>query len=103
MLSPPLPSNELRTALKTLLDEDSTILAGAGFDMVAVLERDPATAKALHVLLHSKGFLALQVHRFAHTLWKGPGGIRPSFAGLRISRAAGRHPSGRSARHRHLF
>lgn len=70
LLSPPLPSNELLTALRALLDEDSGILAGAGFDLAAVLERDPATAKALHVLLHAKGFLALQAHRFAHTLWR---------------------------------
>lgn len=69
-LSPPNAADSLRAALSALLVEDYRILAAASFDLVAVLDRDPATTKALHVLLHAKGFLALQTHRFAHSLWK---------------------------------
>ncbi len=69
LLSPPNPAGSLRSALSALLVEDYAILAAASFDLVAVLDRDPATTKALHVLLHAKGFLALQTHRFAHFLW----------------------------------
>lgn len=70
VLSPPNAAGSLRAALSALLVEDCRILAAASFDLVAVLDRDPATTKALHVLLHAKGFLALQTHRFAHSLWK---------------------------------
>jgi serine O-acetyltransferase len=70
LLAPPLVSASLLTALRLLVEEDATILSAAGADIAAVLERDPATTKALHVLLHAKGFLAIQAHRFAHALWK---------------------------------
>jgi len=70
VLSPPNAADSLRAALSALLVEDCRILAATSFDLVAVLDRDPATTKALHVLLHAKGFLALQTHRFAHSLWK---------------------------------
>jgi serine O-acetyltransferase len=69
VLSPPNAADSLRAALSALLVEDCRILAATSFDLVAVLDRDPATTKALHVLLHAKGFLALQTHRFAH--WPG--------------------------------
>jgi len=70
LLSPPASAPSLQLALRSLLDQDGRILAGTAFDMAAVLDRDPATTKAIHVLLHAKGFLALQTHRFAHALWK---------------------------------
>ncbi len=38
-------------------------------DLVAVLERDPATRDAIQVFLNQKGFQALQAHRVAHHLW----------------------------------
>ncbi|MGO1164515.1 serine O-acetyltransferase [Brucella sp. C7-11G] len=70
LLSPPQPASSLHTALQVLLDQDPRILAAASFDLAAVLDRDPATTRALHVILHAKGFLAIQTHRFANTLWK---------------------------------
>lgn len=69
LLSPPLSPSSLRKALQALMDQNPRILAAASFDLAAVLDRDPATTKALHVILHAKGFLALQTHRFAHSLW----------------------------------
>jgi len=38
-------------------------------DLLAVVEADPAAPELLTVLLHFKGFLALQAHRAAHQLW----------------------------------
>ncbi len=72
LLAPPTNSPALTSSnLYHLLEEDASIFEWASFDLVAVLDRDPATSKALHVLLHSKGFLAIQAHRFAHMRWQG--------------------------------
>jgi serine O-acetyltransferase len=70
LLATPLASAPLQSVLHLLVAEDAAILSAAGADIAAVLERDPATTKALHVLLHAKGFLAIQAHRFANALWK---------------------------------
>ncbi len=70
VLSSPQPGSSLQATLHAMLVESPPILAAASFDLAAVLDRDPATSKALHVILHAKGFLALQTHRFANTLWK---------------------------------
>jgi serine O-acetyltransferase len=70
LLGPPAAIAPLLTALRLFAAEDPAILSAAGADIAAVLERDPPTTKALHVLLHAKGFLAIQVHRFANGLWR---------------------------------
>ncbi|MBA8901717.1 serine O-acetyltransferase [Phyllobacterium sp. P30BS-XVII] len=62
-------SERLFDLFSDLLQQDPTVLAGAERDINAVLERDPATKSALHVLLYLKGFHAIQIHRFAHLLW----------------------------------
>ena len=49
--------------------EDSTLAAAAALDLKAVLDRDPAGPGALTVLLHYKGFIALQAWRVSHRLW----------------------------------
>jgi len=41
----------------------------AALDIEATLRRDPASQSPLRVLLHHKGFHALQTHRAAHLLW----------------------------------
>ncbi|WP_454858478.1 serine O-acetyltransferase [Rhizobium binxianense] len=70
LLLPPISSPALmNSSLYRLLTEDASIFECASLDLAAVLDRDPATSKALHVLLHAKGFLAIQAHRFAHVLW----------------------------------
>lgn len=38
-------------------------------DIQAVVNRDPAVSSYLTVLIHFKGFQALQVHRLAHYMW----------------------------------
>jgi serine O-acetyltransferase len=49
--------------------EDGTLLEETEADLLAIVTRDPANPDPLAVLLHLKGFQALQVHRFAHRLW----------------------------------
>lgn len=45
------------------------IVESAMQDIDAVVSRDPAVSSYLTVLMHFKGFQALQVHRLAHYLW----------------------------------
>ena len=68
LLASPLESAPLLTSLRLLLAENASILSAAGADILAALDRDPANTKALRVLLHAKGFLAIQAHRFANAL-----------------------------------
>lgn len=50
--------------------EEPRLLHGLARDTRAVLERDPAATRPLHVLLYLKGFHAIQIHRFANHLWQ---------------------------------
>lgn len=45
------------------------IVAAGAADLMAVVDRDPATTDILYPFLHYKGFHALQTHRIAHWLW----------------------------------
>jgi serine O-acetyltransferase len=49
---------------------DDAIVRAAQADLQAVIERDPATRGYLQPFLFYKGFLALQVHRVSHRLWR---------------------------------
>ncbi|MDC0403924.1 serine O-acetyltransferase [Porticoccaceae bacterium] len=44
--------------------------AAANADLSAIVQRDSACQSALHALLFSKGFCALQGYRVAHKLWQ---------------------------------
>lgn len=48
---------------------DPSLKVIAERDLAAPLARDPACPGPLHVLLHFKGYLALQASRVAHRLW----------------------------------
>lgn len=49
---------------------DPRIAEGAACDLSAVRDRDPACPDLLTPFLFFKGYHSLQVHRFAHYLWK---------------------------------
>ena len=53
-----------------LLSEDPKLGDIFRADLIAVRERDPACDRLIEPLLYFKGFHGLQVHRFAHLLWK---------------------------------
>jgi serine O-acetyltransferase len=50
--------------------DDPTLIEIAAHDLRAPLDRDPACPGALHVLLHFKGYIALQAYRISHRLWE---------------------------------
>jgi serine O-acetyltransferase len=50
--------------------DDPSLIETATLDLMAPLERDPACPGALHVLLHFKGYIALQAYRISHRLWE---------------------------------
>jgi serine O-acetyltransferase len=51
--------------------DDPSLIEIATLDLRAPLDRDPACPGALHVLLHFKGYIALQAYRISHRLWEG--------------------------------
>ena len=71
-----VPRDPLAHELAELLGEPRTCAAMVA-DLVCVAESDPAAPELLTILLHYKGFLALQSHRAASLLWhKGDAGAR---------------------------
>ena len=63
-----LPRAALFLALGRAIGEPSAARASAA-DLLAAVEADAAAPSPLTILLHFKGFLALQAHRAAHALW----------------------------------
>jgi serine O-acetyltransferase len=50
--------------------EHPALIEIATLDLRAPLDRDPACPGPLHVLLHFKGYIALQAYRISHRLWE---------------------------------
>ncbi|GKY88745.1 serine O-acetyltransferase [Sinisalibacter aestuarii] len=74
-ISAKLASNEMSMlVLREVADEayasDPTLAEAARADLMAVLERDPATHRLLQPILYFKGFQAMQAYRVSHWLWK---------------------------------
>ncbi|MRI56670.1 serine O-acetyltransferase [Methylobacterium sp. DB1607] len=51
------------------LQDDARIGQSMRADILAVMDRDPATTRAIEPLLYFKGFHAIQAHRLAHWYW----------------------------------
>jgi serine O-acetyltransferase len=67
--SPELPAELIRQAYADALADERSIAADFRADIVATLDRDPATNRLLEPVLYFKGFHAIQTHRLAHWLW----------------------------------
>jgi len=67
--SPELPAELIRQAYADALADKPSIAAAFRADIVATLDRDPATNRLLEPVLYFKGFHAIQTHRLAHWLW----------------------------------
>jgi serine O-acetyltransferase len=97
---PALSSELIRQAYKDALEDTPSIGESFRADIVATLDRDPATHRVLEPVLYFKGFHAIQTHRLAHWLWsKG----RRDFALYLQSRASAAfqcdiHPAARIGR-----
>ena len=74
-VSAKLSSNEMSMlVLREVADEaygsDAGLAEAARADLMAVLERDPATHRLLQPILYFKGFQAMQAYRVSHWLWR---------------------------------
>ncbi len=65
-----LTGDAIRLAFVEACRRAPQIGAAIRADIAAVLERDPATTRALEPVMSYKGFHALQAHRLAHWLWR---------------------------------
>jgi serine O-acetyltransferase len=65
-----LPATLLRRSLERALAAQPDLALAARADIMAVVDRDPATHRAMEPLLYYKGFHALTAHRLAHHLWQ---------------------------------
>src|SRR6266571_7638629 len=68
--SPEVSAEMIRQAYADALEAEPTIGAAFRADIVATLDRDPATNRFLEPVLYFKGFHAIQTHRLAHWLWR---------------------------------
>ena len=59
----------IRQAYADALEDDPSIKEAFRADIVATVDRDPATNRCLEPVLYFKGFHAIQTHRLAHWLW----------------------------------
>jgi serine O-acetyltransferase len=75
----------IRQAYHEALDDEPTIGDAFRADIVATVDRDPATLRFLEPVLYYKGFHAIQTHRVAHWLL---GKSRKDFALYLQSRAS---------------
>jgi serine O-acetyltransferase len=66
-----VPSNAIIDAFSGALADDPAIAAAFRYDILAVLERDPACERLIEPFLYFKGFHAIQTHRLAHWLLRG--------------------------------
>lgn len=60
---------EFENVAEVALANDPAILQDAADDLVSIVSRDPASPGCLPVLLHFKGYLAVQAWRIAHWMW----------------------------------
>ena len=59
----------IRQAYNDALKDEPTIGEAFRADIMATVDRDPATHRLLEPVLYYKGFHAVQTHRLAHWLW----------------------------------
>jgi serine O-acetyltransferase len=61
---------EFEAAARQAFAADATLTDAAFRDLQGIVSRDPATPGLLPVLLHFKGYLAVQAWRVSHWLWR---------------------------------
>jgi serine O-acetyltransferase len=67
--SPQVSAELIRQAYADALEHEPAIGDAFRADIVATLDRDPATNRFLEPVLYFEGFHAIQTHRLAHWLW----------------------------------
>jgi serine O-acetyltransferase len=66
---PDVSAELIQQAYADALESDPAIGAAFRVDIVATVDRDPATGRCIEPVLYFKGFHAIQTHRLAHWLW----------------------------------
>jgi len=66
---PDISGDLIRQAYMDALQHAPSIGLDFRADIIAIIDRDPATDRYLEPLLYFKGFHAIQTHRLAHWLW----------------------------------
>ena len=66
---PDVTGELIRQAYADALEDEPKIGEAFRADIVATVDRDPATDRFLEPVLYFKGFHAIQTHRLAHWLW----------------------------------
>ncbi len=61
-------SDLIRQAFREALDDQPSLGEAFRADIVATIDRDPATTRFIEPVLYYKGFHAIQTHRLAHWL-----------------------------------
>jgi serine O-acetyltransferase len=64
-----VPAELIRQAYSDALEAEPSLGNAFRADIVATVDRDPATDRYLEPVLYFKGFHAIQTHRLAHWLW----------------------------------
>ena len=60
----------IRQAYTDALEDEPDIGDAFRADIIATVDRDPATHRCLEPVLYYKGFHAIQTHRLTHWLWR---------------------------------
>jgi serine O-acetyltransferase len=63
-------AESLEAMMLDILEGIPSLSAGIACDVEAVLTRDPASRSLISIFLNQKGFLALQLYRVGHALWR---------------------------------
>jgi len=97
---PDISGDLIKQVFADALDNEPTIGDAFRADIVATVDRDPATLRCIEPVLYFKGFHAIQTHRLAHWLWAQG---RKDFAYALQSRASAAfqcdiHPAARIGR-----
>lgn len=97
LMSSEMSEQILREAADSAFAADPKITVAARADLVAVLDRDPATHRLMQPLVFFKGFQAVQAYRIGHWLWQNGERDFAYFVQMRVSEVFGIdiHPGAR--------
>jgi serine O-acetyltransferase len=70
LASDELPAPLIADGFDQAFHADPAIARAMRADVLAVLDRDPATTRLIEPVLYFKGFHAIETHRLAHWLWR---------------------------------
>lgn len=70
LAAPDMSEQILRELFDTVYRDTPALVEAARADILATVERDPATDRFMQPLMYFKGFQAVQAYRISHVLWR---------------------------------